>query len=353
MNTRRSLTTNLSRRLLCLLLFVGFLALGLPMRAHGQALITASAFLGDCSGVIIVTQDTRVSGRATVAKSCEIALEPGVTLEFLNAILNVNELSITDADAILHVANSRLEALKGALDVDLSGDASTVSLTESILIAATDLALTAAQVSATSSQLTAGAFLDVFSLSGEVALNNSRLTATREDLLVDAATTATVTASTLTARSFVEVGALLETVTLKDSRVTASNGDIGIFGETQTTVTGTVLTASDFLDILAFTGAVVLNKDSRLTATDILVHGETQTTVAASVLTAGLTMNLGAFGATQVQTSKFTGLELNIFSDDSTTAASLNNFVGVKGLLEITGAGGCTSTRNVPDTPCS
>jgi hypothetical protein len=63
-----------------------------------------------------VAQNARVSGRATVASSCKIALEPGVTLEFLNATLSVNALSITDADATVQVSNSRLEALKGVLN---------------------------------------------------------------------------------------------------------------------------------------------------------------------------------------------------------------------------------------------
>jgi hypothetical protein len=153
------------------------------------------------------------------------------------------------------------------LDVDLSGGDSAISLDHgSALIAATDLTLTAGQVSAMNSELAAGGFLDIFTLSGAAAINNSRLQSIKQDILVDAATT---------------------------------------------------------------------------------------TTVKATVLTAGFSMDVGASGAAQVQTSRFTGKEVNIFSDASTTTANLNNFMGVKGPVGISGASGCTSTQNVPNTPCS
>ena len=120
--TNRNPRTSTRAHLALTLLLAGVVAFAVPGRAQAQVVISAAAFFGTCAGPIAVTQNTRVSGAATVAGDCDVTVNPSVTLEFVTATVKVNALSIGGANGTVRVVNSRLDAVTGDLDIRLDGD---------------------------------------------------------------------------------------------------------------------------------------------------------------------------------------------------------------------------------------
>ena len=342
-------------RTLGLLLLAGLVVLALAGRAQAQVAMTAAAFFGDCSIPITVTQDTRVSGAATVAGSCDVTVNPGVTLVFINASVKVDALSIAGTDGAVRVVSSRVETANDVLGIDLSqsGPSSAVVI-NSVLKAATDLViLAAAAVSTSGTQLTAGDNLDIAAFAGAATITSSRLESSNGQVVVLGQTNASVTSSTLAAATFLTVKANTGAVAAANSRLQVSNGVLLVVGRTAS-VAGSLLTATGgAVDVLADTGVMVTSSQLQSTTSFLQVAGLTKTAVASSVLTAASVIVVGLVGPTSVQASRFTGSTLSITPLDATTSAALNTFTGVTGTVTISGTRGCTSIKNNPDTPCS
>jgi hypothetical protein len=98
----------------------------------------------------------------------------------------------------------------------------------------------------------------------------------------------------------------------------------------------------------------MVSRSQLQSTTDVLfVRGVAKTAVTSSVLASAMDILVEEVGPISVQTSRFLGANVFINSAGNTTSAVLSNFIGVTGTVTITGATGCTSSKNVPDTPCS